>query len=125
MTKITINRVFDFGRIAGKKAAEELMPFIDYNNQFTDNMISIINRGIGVSDNMDGVYKEVSLVHDTPLNITLPKRPKRIILAQCPTSSMNTAFGWDFVADFTVSIRAKFDGAPTTPVLVRLEIQNS
>jgi hypothetical protein len=77
---------------ASKKAAQELDQFIDWVNTFTDNVARVLQKGINVSDNIDGEFRDVTLKSGTEQSFKLSKVPQAIIVAR--SSTPLTAFSW-------------------------------
>lgn len=117
MTKLTTQRGFDKSQIGDQDLASKLSTFIDYVNLATDNLGRIVRSGIGVSDNMDGVFQTVTVQHNIPIQIDLRSIPQSITIGkQVPTSNPVTSFVWEMVSSTRASLTTTFSNNPSVNV---------
>lgn len=126
MTKVTSTRVFEKGQVAGTNSGKELNPFLDWVINTFENLVRILQKGVGIQDNMDADLKTVTLKNATPLTISVSKRPIRIHVGrQVPIDNPMTSFVWGFETDTSITLIAEFKNAPTSSVDVYLTIHYS
>jgi hypothetical protein len=111
--KLLIAKSFDKALTAGKKAAQELDQFIDYVNTFTDNVTRILQKGINITDNIDGEFRDVKMISGIELSLKLTKEPQAILVArsQLPLASLT----WT-TRDKLTRVTATFTGGSTSEV---------
>lgn len=120
MTKLSIARIFEVSQVAASKAYGELQPFIDYVNSFTDNVIRVLQNGVGIRDNLDAEIKVVTLTHGSPTGVSFRKRPIAVLLcgesgtATNPATSLHASPGDGSQANLTI----RFQTAATAQVTV-------
>lgn len=118
MAKITISRIFDVAQIATSKIYSDIKGFIDYMNQFVDNVIRILTNGVTIKDNLAAVQFTIPCRHDKIETITLTKKPTVVFLGrQYPVTPQITSFAWDFIDGTTISVKPKFDSPSSTATL--------
>lgn len=79
MTKLSVARVFEVSQVAATKAYGELQSFFEYFNQLTDNLLRVIQNGVGIRDNLDAELKTISLTHGSPTPVAFRKRPVAVV----------------------------------------------
>lgn len=80
MTKIQVQKVFDTAQIASSRAFAELGPFFDYFNQFLDNTVRVLRKGIGLRDNVDCDIITTPATHETPFTQRVRAQPVGVVL---------------------------------------------
>lgn len=118
MAKITISRIFDVATLATSKIYSDIKGFVEYMNQFVDNVIRILTNGVTIKDNLSATQFTVPCRHDKIETITLVKRPTVVFLGrQFPVTPQITSFAWDFIDGTTISVKPKFDVPTSTASL--------
>lgn len=123
MTKLTITRIFDVATIAGAEAMSALNTLINYINPVIENFTRILNKGIGINDNLDADIKVLSLSNNTPITFSTSKKPIAIFtVRQLPTTNPILTFVWGFKSDTEVTVQASFSNNPKDKTDVTLLI---
>lgn len=87
--KLSVARVFEVSQIAASKAYGELQPFVSYVNDFTDNVIRVLQKGVGIQDNLDAEIKTASLTHGSGIAVAFRKRPIAVVLCAGSGTALN------------------------------------
>jgi len=122
MTKISTPGYFDEAAVANTSAGKELKPFIDYANQFFQNVTQILQSGVSLGDNTDSaILTVVSLGGPTKV---LVKSPPTIVLLgkQNPTTPSVNYFSWENSTDSNIEIIVTFASQPFSPVTLTLVV---
>jgi len=110
--KINVSSIFETTQIAKSRAFGELKAFFDYFSLFSSNVIRVLNNNIGINDNIDGSYQEYKMKHNTPLEISVKKEPKAIIISgyyvEGSLDSYIAGFKWKFTADKKVILSIQY-----------------
>lgn len=114
MAKLTVSRIFDVASLATSKIYSDIKSFVEYMNQFVDNVIRILTNGVTIKDNLAATMFTIPCRHNKVETITLIKKPVAIFIGrQYPVTPQVTSFVWDFIDGTTISVTPKFD-VPTS-----------
>lgn len=118
MAKLTVSRIFDVALLAQSKIYNDIKSFIDYMNQFVDNVIRILTNGVTIKDNLAAAQFTIPCRHNKVVTVTLTKKPVVVFLGrQYPVTPQITSFAWDFIDGTTISVVPKFDVPTSTDSL--------
>ena len=87
--KLSVARVFEVSQIAASKAYGELQPFIEYVNQLADNVIRVLQNGVGLKDNLDAELQTIALTHGSSISVAFRKKPIAIIAGAYSGTQLN------------------------------------
>lgn len=117
MAKLNVPKVFDFGLVGNTKSGQELKPFFDHFNLFSEQVIRALINALTFLDNFDCLISTVSLTHgqDAIINSN-GRQPIGLIPLKVVASSLQKvdSFGWTISSAGRVTVNASFVGSPTT-----------
>lgn len=122
--KVNVTSIVDTGRSKATDAGKQLSDFVDFTSEALKQIITAMRNNLSFGDNVACVIVEPELVHNTVTIInTQGKTPTDIILTRSySVTYVNTGFSWQFNDSSQVIVKALFDGAPSSPIKVRLVI---
>lgn len=120
MAKWNLTRLLETSKYVGTEAGSQLKEMIQYLAEFVDLTGRSLRRGLTFADNFDCEVKEVTLRHGEPQVVSTTKAVQGVIPTRVLSSAALESFAWYYDGQSRLTVRAKFDPAPTDPLKVAL-----
>lgn len=119
--KITLTRVLETGKILATDVGQKIPDFFQYMGEFVEQVVRTLRNGLTFQDNFDCVVKKLTLIHDTPQAIEVPKTASKIDVQRVYSqTSICTGFGWYYDVQGNLTVVAKFDPVPDSSLDVSI-----